>query len=40
MKSYIYSNCKGMLTNAVAMHHNNAQPHSAAVTTETFQKMI
>jgi hypothetical protein len=35
----ICSKHRGMLTKGVILHHDNSQPHMAAVTTETIQKL-
>jgi hypothetical protein len=38
-KPTIHSKCRGILTDGIVLHHDNTQPHMAAVTIETNQKL-
>jgi histone-lysine N-methyltransferase SETMAR len=39
LKSAIRSKRRGMLTNGVVLHHDNARPHTAAAADETIRKL-
>jgi hypothetical protein len=39
LKPVIHSKCRGVLANGVVLHHDNTQPHMAAVTIEMIQKL-